>query len=548
MFGALPTPLSQSSSSSRRAHLAGYSQPKSWRRIWTERLLFAALLGLVFLLAAFVALTGTSGLRLALAPIAILALLVIWALPDDVREPRSPAMLTAVYVTASLVWPTYVAFTAGALPWITPARLIFPFLALSVLMLYSTSPLARDRFRRALTSSRAAFVALGIFWAWQFVTLPMSSQPIASASAVLTSLTFNIPLFLAGIFIAYDPNTTLRTLKVLIAAAAALMVIAVLEQLLQRPPWAGFLPPFLRIDPELLNTFLSPQARMGDKRYRVRSTYPIVLYYAQFLCIVFPLVLHWIVTRWRRAPAASAVLAALALHSAWFVNARTALIGLIIAVTSTFTYVVIHYGRSGRDALIKPLLACFFIVAITGAIGTISTSHRAQMYTIGGAQHAASNKTRDVQWANAFEQIGSNPFGAGAGTAAELVGTRTPDGRAILDSSYINIMSDFGVIGIVSFFFFIVAIIVAGLRSGWRSTRDAKAQDAIWLFPISASLVGYLFSMYSVSYDRNFFLLYLLCGIVLGVRARLASERNVPMGNSQFLRQVERPGASEAGP
>ena len=89
-----------------------------------------------------------------MVPIAILAPIVIWALPDTRTAPtRALWGLLFAYMMCLIMWPQYIAVALPGLPWITTSRLTGAPLALALLISVSTSAEFREQLSKALKSA-----------------------------------------------------------------------------------------------------------------------------------------------------------------------------------------------------------------------------------------------------------------------------------------------------------------------------------------------------------------------------------------------------------
>ena len=139
--------------------------PSGWRSLASSMVAAFGLFPPPFLLLAFV------------APIAVLALLAIWALPDLARPPtRTLGWLFYAFTVALVVWPNYLAITLPGLPWITMTRLIgFPLVFL-VLVCVSTSTAFRTQVGDVLVALSPGSQIFLVFLAMQALSVLFSPE------------------------------------------------------------------------------------------------------------------------------------------------------------------------------------------------------------------------------------------------------------------------------------------------------------------------------------------------------------------------------------
>lgn len=478
---------------------------QSWWR-WAKVLTGLLLVVLAMFTGFYTAIGGTQALKLVGAPVAFMAAMCVWLLPD-VNRPVNPPFfkLMTAYVGLLAAWPGYVAVALPGLPWITPARGVLGALLVIMTLHIAQFPEVRQRLRETLFVDRVAVGFYTAFWIAAIIALPFSPFPDATLIySVLQEILAIAPALALAWVLHKDIERLPQVLLVLALCLILTMVIAVVENIMQQPPWLQYIPSFMMIDADLLSTYLSPQSRMGDPRYRIRSTFGIVLYYSQYLCILLP-VLTYFMLRMRGTAriVLLPLLIVLVLHTVWFANARTASMALLLSIFGTAGLVLLRsiVNRRRGDPF-KTLFQTVMLGAMVAILGAAAmTSHRVQMYTIGGSQHAASNITRDRQWDNAWAQVASNPIGVGLGNSAAFVGT---PGRAnqIVDSLYINMLVDVGPIGFIAFFGFFLRLIWLGMVTYVRA-RDELDELA---GPMTLGLVGLVVTAYVISFTDNNYL------------------------------------------
>src|SRR3546814_5858998 len=82
----------------------------------------------------------------------------------------------------------------------------------------------------------------------------------------------------------------------MVAVAGVLMLLAVWEYRLERPPWVGHIPSFLKVNDPVIAAVLDGSRRSSDGLYRVQTTYTTSLSSAEFLAMAMPFILHYFLT------------------------------------------------------------------------------------------------------------------------------------------------------------------------------------------------------------------------------------------------------------
>lgn len=513
--------------------LPQYQMPE-YHPLWPIVSISLFLLGVILAMytGLFVAIGGTAALKFVGFPIGIFIVLVMWLLPDVNRPERPPFYkLLAAYLVLML-WPNYVAVVLPGLPWLTPPRVMLAIMLLVMMVHFPQNGDTRRQLLDLLTWDRIAFRMYCTYLCIGLLLVPFSREPTTSLTFFLLQEVLAIaPMLLAACVFAVRPDMIGRVFQIIVLTAIATMLIAVLENRMQMPPWANYIPGFMRIDPALLERVLSPQARFTDGRYRIRSIFMVVLYYTQYLSLVMPLVVYAIWRAKGRLKPLAWLLIPLILHTVWFANARTAVIGLLGALFGIMGLVTIRnmFFRKRGDPFKANILvvALMFVIILLG--GAIASSHRLQMITFGSQAHTASNESRDRQWANTFEHLKTNPVGVGPGNSLWYVGV--PNFKSpipVIDSLWINFLTDYGIIGFICYFGCFVRVGWIGIRTFLRAETEEEERAGI----MGISLLNYVVVDYVISQtDSGYIALVYVVGILALARQqqeRLAGGRALP--------------------
>jgi hypothetical protein len=478
------------------------------------------------------ALGGTELLKVAMLPVLGLLGVVIWMLPDadahsrgEVQDlPFMPVLLA--FVASIIVWPSYIAVVIPGLPWLTPPRIVLAVMLSLMLIYYPQHSRSRHQVVEILSYDRTLISLFLLYELLNIVVLPLAPSATETLSFWTLQDTMNFSAVIMAAGMMHRPRNFQIIYAVITCAAIYSMLVAVLENYMQIPPWADHIPSFMRIDDEWLARILSPQARIGDTRYRIRSTFPVVLYYTLYLSLVLPMVLYAITRMRGRYRILGVAVLVLVLHTAWFANARTAIIALIVPLAAFSVLVLMRSLRSGgtRRDVLKFGIQAALILMFTGMMGgVLATSHTAQMYVIGGKQHAGSDDARERQWANARAQLASNPIGIGLGNSIEKVGIDVR-GRKIVDSLYINMLVDLGVLGFIAYFGMFLRCAWLGIRCFLRAANEVEEYAGA----AAIGLIGYTINCSVVSNTDSAYLAFLFCGLIVATKRmqdkRLAEE------------------------
>jgi hypothetical protein len=478
-----------------------------------------------------VAIGGTLAFRFVGFPIAVMALLGLWLLPDVDKADNAPFWkLLSAFLFLMVAWPAYVAVAIPGLPWVSPPRLILAVMLVVMLTHFPQIAEARRKVVDLLGYDKLALRLYLLFMVMEVVVLPLSPAPVDALSYIFMQSVLDLTAMVVAAWLFADIRTVPRLMRVLVYAGIFTFLVGILENFMQRPPWMGYLPSFLRIDSELLQVYMSPQARVGDGRYRVRATFGIILYYSQYLGIIIPPLLYemWRMRGWKRALAI--LLIPLMLQAVWFCNARTAFIALFVSLFGYGGMIMMRqlFYRKKGDALKPGIMVALVMMGVAGMAGAIASSHRLQMYTIGGSQHVGSNAVRDQQWAGAWRAVAKNPIGVGMGIPLPEVGAVSNKGIAIVDSYYINLLVGVGPLGFIGFIGCLARLAWLGVMTFMRASDELEE----WGGALALSMINFIIAAYVVSFADNNYLVFVMAAAILALHRhqakRLAGEVAAP--------------------
>lgn len=470
-----------------------------------------------------VAVLPASWMIIPATPILAALAIILWALPDVNRVPvAAMRRLMLVVLALSIVWPAYIAMDLPGLPWITPTRLaMFALLAIFLLTLASAATFRADLWDIA-KRHRYVFAALLAYWATMFITIPLSPNIPVSIKGTADRHVFWLMPFFVTMLIVLEPKLMKRLTQVLIICAGILVVLAVLERRKGYPIWSLSIPPFLKIDPELLDHILSSQARSGDGLYRARGTFTVSLSFAEYLGLTVPFIIHYIAEARRWLVRLALIAAYLGVFTAIILtNSR---LGMVAFFASHGVYLLIWGIKRWREKpgdIWGPAVVLGYPAGAAAFFVLMLSWRRLRVMTLGGGQHGASDWARDTQWAMGWPKIFANPIGHGTNQGGITLGFYGPGDKLTIDSWYLSTLLEYGIVGFVAYmaFFLLAALIGARL---FIETQDDELKLA---GPAAVALVSYIIVKYVLSQDENQMLAFMLVGAILGLSARAARWR-----------------------
>jgi hypothetical protein len=405
----------------------------------------------------------------AVAPLAFLAVLVIWALPD-VRTAPTRALTKAFtfFLLSIILWPNYIAISIGGLPWISMRRLAGFVLSMLLVISISTSKPFRQGMADVFRASPWLARCLIAFFIFQAFASIFSVDPRETIGRFINgTFTSTAVCFTAVWLFGPGEKTILWFTNRFLAAVFVLMIIGVFEARAQHVLWVGNIPSFLRIDDATLQQLTRPLFRGW---YRVVTTYTTPLAYGELLALTTPFVLYRIVhaDTWSRRGwwiFFDLFLLASVLLSA----ARLSLVGYIASHAIFGLLWGIHRWRNARGDMLgisATMLYPAFLVALALAVVVVPAVH---VRVLGGGAAQASTDARSVQFHMAVPVILRRPLlGYGPGEGGGAINYRTPDGNLTIDLGLVALAADLGLLGLGAYMGILILSIVALIRIGFR--------------------------------------------------------------------------------
>lgn len=181
--------------------------------------------------------------------------------------------------------------------------------------------------------------------------------------------------------------------------------------------------------------------------------------------------------------------------------------------------------RREAGSLFAPALVLAYPVLFTTTMMATFFVGRIRRRIWGDGSQAASDESRSIQWAMGLPKIATHPFGHGYGRAAQDLGYVQPGGILTIDSYYLSLLMDFGLLGLVVYFTMI-------LRAIWISARTAVmhkvAGELGLLLPMAVSLTNFVIVKSVLSQDANHPVVFMMLGgvVALSYRAMQAAQAN----------------------
>lgn len=463
-----------------------------------------------------------------IAPMVLLSGLVIWALPagDYAPTPMLEPMFIAFF-GALVLWPNYLAIALPSLPWLTMLRIIGVPLLGVLFVCISVSSVFRSRLWSVLRTDRAILLLMVGFLVVQTVILPISRDPGMSINKWVVSQVNWTCIFVVACIVFIRPGFAEYWVRVLIAMLFLLCALGLWEARLTHIPWANHIPSFVRIEDEAVLRMLQGTARAASGIYRVQGPSTTPLGFAELLGLGIPFAMHLMVGSYRLVTRiVGMAFIPLALTVIIFTDSR---LGVVAAIASLLFYFLIwallRWSQDKRSLFAPAVVIAypaFFLTAVSATffIGRL----RHQVWGDGSQQ--ASTDSRIEQWNMAVPKILQNPIGYGSGQGADVLGYRSPTGLLTIDSYYISILLEFGILGFLIYYSLIIRVIWVSVNNLVKN-KNSHDRELNILLPLSVSLINYFIIKSVLSQDANHPLVFMMMGAAVALIYRIRNQDNV---------------------
>jgi hypothetical protein len=479
---------------------------------------FMAYAGLVFVAAFYGLMTSILPMQLLsipLVPVLIMFGVILWMLPDRGGiQYDLLAKIMILYVGFNVAWPFYVAVDAPGLPWITPARVLVGMLTVVFLLNLALSAELRSTIT---TVMKAAPDTRRLFWFYCLLTavsLVFSAHPIGSFTKFVNNQIYWTMMFVAACLLASREGFVMRVSRVLVLTVIFVALLGLYEASIQQVFWMSRLPSFLSVDPTLMATFAEAQSRAGTSIYRVRGTMGVSLYYAEYLALVFPMLLHFTFRPQKFYQTMLLGLASVAVAmNMYLTNARSGMVGLIVALLAYAFYNAYRAWRRRPNSIASASGLFAFPAAIGILITLMLTWNRLRVLTIGGGQHQASSEARSTQWAMGIPKALSHPLGHGTAQSGEALGYANLAGEVTVDSYFLSVLLEYGWLGLATF----VLLLASVVWLGFLLYQTAKTEEEQLAGPLSIGMLNILIVKSVLSSEINLPIAFIMAGCIVGL-------------------------------
>jgi O-Antigen ligase len=446
-----------------------------------------------------------------MAPLAVIAALIIWALPEVGRAPTGLLQkLFFAFILALLCWPDYLAIALPGMPWVTAIRLVgFP-LALILLISLSVSVEFRRELQGVISAVPVIWKMLFTFAIIAFLSIAVSADKAQSVNKFVVGMLYWVSIFFVACFVFTKEGNAHRFSYIIWGIVLFLCLIGVQEWRQSSIVWAGHIPSFLKVEDESVQRILASGGRAATGLYRVQTKFTTPLGFAEFLALSAPFVLHIAMTArqwWHR------VLAGITFPLIfWTIVNTDSRLGAVGFFMTFLLYMLVWSSLRwyrNRDSLFGPAITLAYPAVLAAFIAATFAVGRLRAMVWGTGAQSFSTQAREDQLAMAIPKVIRAPWGHGIGQGADSLGYTNLAGVLTIDSYYISVAMEFGVIGFLLYF----GMLLVGVVQSGRYMLVAKGRDEMILAPAAIALLNFFVIKSVFSQQENHPLVFAILGM-----------------------------------
>jgi hypothetical protein len=171
-------------------------------------------------------------------------------------------------------------------------------------------------------------------------------------------------------------------------------------------------------------------------------------------------------------------------------DARLGVLGYLVSILAYVLLWSLIRWRQRINDLVAATLVYAYPAGFLAILGASMVVHKIHVLIFGGGAQTASNMQRQEQFRMALPALLTHPLGHGTNQAGMAMGYGAGDFIAI-DSYYISVALDYGILGVALYMAMFVIVIAAAVQAMMTLNPDGDREFTM-LIPLAACLSAFL--------------------------------------------------------
>jgi O-Antigen ligase len=202
-------------------------------------------------------------------------------------------------------------------------------------------------------------------------------------------------------------------------------------------------------------------------------------------------------------------------------DSRLGMVGFLVGMLLYILLWSLEFWWRNKSNPLGPALILAYPAVFTAFIAATFFVRRLEVMVWGSGATAASNLSREAQWARGIPKIIVNPFGYGIGQSGDVLGWTNQVGVASIDSYYLSILLEYGVMGFIIYY----GMLGYAAYLGGKTSLDARTPETRLLRPLSISIVAFIVIKSVFSQEATHPLVFAMLGMIVALTYRVRQEQ-----------------------
>jgi O-antigen ligase len=194
-------------------------------------------------------------------------------------------------------------------------------------------------------------------------------------------------------------------------------------------------------------------------------------------------------------------------------DSRLAFIGFFASLLGYGVFWSFQFWRKNRESTWRPTMMLAYPSGLAAFVALSFAWRRLERLIWGGGAQQSSTDNRKEQYAMGWRILKRNPIGHGIGESATTLGYRVQDGTLTIDTYYLAVALEYGVIGFVIYY----GMFLCGVFRSARVGLTTREPEIVYLVPACLALLNFLISKSVFSQQENHPIAFLLLGIIVAL-------------------------------